>query len=71
MIALSRVSPQCFRTSALSGGFPMPELLLLGLFAILVGLAAVFGPDTRDRSYGLPAPRPGKARRVSRPGVGR
>ncbi|WP_157467377.1 hypothetical protein [Frankia sp. QA3] len=49
----------------------MPELLLLGLFAILVGLAAVFGPDTRDRSYGLPAPRPGKARRVSRPGVGR
>ncbi|MCM3923917.1 hypothetical protein ND748_19870 [Frankia sp. AiPs1] len=36
----------------------MPELLLLGLFVMLIGLAAVFGPDTRDRGYGLPLPRP-------------
>ncbi|WP_261570753.1 hypothetical protein [Frankia gtarii] len=47
----------------------MPELLLLGLFVVLIGLAAVFGPDTRDRGYGLPAPRP--RRRVSRPGSDR
>ncbi|KJE25473.1 hypothetical protein FF36_00086 [Frankia torreyi] len=47
----------------------MPELLLLGLFAVLIGLAAVFGPDTRDRGYGLPAPRP--RRRVLRPSSAR
>ncbi|CAJ60550.1 MULTISPECIES: hypothetical protein [Frankia] len=47
----------------------MPELLLLGLFAALVGLAAMYGPDTRDRGYGLPAPRP--RRRVLRPGSDR
>jgi hypothetical protein len=47
----------------------MPELLLLGLFVALVGLAAVFGPDTRDRGYGLPDPRP--RRRVGRRGSDR
>ncbi|CAO5228009.1 hypothetical protein [Frankia sp. AgKG'84/4] len=39
----------------------MPELLLLGLFAAVIGAAAAFGPDTRDPRYRLFDPRAGRS----------